>query len=204
VPAGLEVKPGQRLDPLIHYAGRAQVQFTTEPGAVKISDLKPYIDRGKQTVTSSTGELRLDYAKGVLTINAAKAQGLSGALKANGPVDLADLAISSDLELGHIIAVSLDDQPLAVSSRILLQVMSEEKNGDFQTEPAGDGLKKILNLGRDPWMFKELTGTVRFKRADAAHLKITALDFNGYPVGAAGSAREIKLQPAVVYYFISK
>jgi hypothetical protein len=51
---------------------------------------------------------------------------VSGALKLAGVVDLKDLSVSSDLELGHIIAVALDDQPLAKASRILLQVMSEE------------------------------------------------------------------------------
>jgi hypothetical protein len=39
---------------------------------------------------------------------------------------------------------------------------------------------------------RELNGNVRFKRADAAQLKVTALDFNGYPAGPAGTANEIK------------
>jgi len=48
-----------------------------------------------------------------------------------------------------------------------------------------------------------LNGTVRFKRADAAQLKVTALDFNGYAVAPAGTAIAIKLQPATVYYLIA-
>ena len=35
VPRGTEVKPGQRIDPLIHYAGRVNVHFVNEPGSVK-------------------------------------------------------------------------------------------------------------------------------------------------------------------------
>jgi hypothetical protein len=201
---GSQLKPGARLDPLLHYAGRAEVRFVSGPGSVKVSDLKPLISHDKQTVTSSTGELKLDYGRGVLTINASCAQGISGALQAIGPVETSDLAIASDMELGHVVAVSLDDQPLARSGKILLQVMSEEKATGFQTEAAGQGMKRIVNIGTDPWLVKSLQGTVRFKRADAAQLKVIALDYNGYPIGTRGSAQELHLEPATVYYLISR
>jgi hypothetical protein len=204
IPNGAELKPGARLDPLLHYAGRAEVSFVSGPGSVKVSDLKPLIDHAKQTVTSGTGELKLDYGKGVLTINAARAQGVSGRLQAAGAVETRDLAIASEMELGHVVAVSLDDQPLARSGKILLQVMSEEKASGFQTEAVSEGVKRITNIGTDPWQVKELNGTVRFKRADAAQLKVTALDFNGYAIGVCGSANQIKLQPATLYYLVTR
>ena len=205
VPQGVEVKPGQRLNPLLHYVGRADVNFVTTPGSTKVSDLKPYLDTTAQTVRSSTGELKLDYGQGVLTINAAQAQGVSGLLKASGgAADLKDLSIASDMELGHIIAVALDGQPLASSGKILLQVMSEEKETNFQTEQTAPNVKRIVNIGTDPWLVKELKGTVSFKRADAAQLKVTALDFNGYAAGPAGTAQQIKLQPRTLYYLISR
>ena len=203
VPRGAEVKPGQRIDPLIHYAGRVDVSFVNEPGATKVTDLAPFVDHAKKTVSSSTGELKLDYGNGILTLNAARAQGLSGALKLAGMADLKDVNVTSDLELGHIIAVALDDQPLATSSRILLQVMSEEQESNHQTEAVSPTVKRIVSIGTDPWQVRELNGTVRFKRADAAQLKVTALDFNGYPAGPAGTAQEIKLQPATMYYLIA-
>jgi hypothetical protein len=204
IPSGAELKPGARLDPLLHYAGRAEVKFVSGPGSVKVSELKPLIDHVKQTVTSSTGELKLDYGKGVLTINAARAQGVSGALQAAGQVETRDLTIASEMELGHIVAVSLDDQPLAQSGKILLQVMSEEKASGFQTETVSEGVKRITNIGTDPWRVKELNGTVQFKRTDAAQLKVTALDFNGYAIRACGSGNQIKLQPATLYYLITR
>ena len=203
VPQGTEVKPGQRLDPLLHYAGRAHVDLTGEPGAVKVTDLKSLVDHAAQTVTSTTGELKLDYGKGLLLIKAPRAQGASGNLKAAGRLELAALSVSSDLDLAHIIAVSLDDQPLASSRRILLQVMSEERASGFETEAAGPNVKKITNIGRDPWQVKSLSGTVAFKRADAAQLKATALDSSGQPAGEAGTAKEIKLRPETVYYLIA-
>jgi hypothetical protein len=45
---------------------------------------------------------------------------------------------------------------------------------------------------------------VKLRRSDAATLKVTALDGNGYPAGAAGTAAEIKLQPGVLSYAITK
>ena len=203
VPQGGDVQPGQRLDPLLHYAGRAEVKFTDAPGSIKISDLKPLINHDAQTVASSTGELKLDYGKGVLTINAPNVQGASGVLNVAGWIETKDLSIRSDLDLVHIVAVSLDDLPLSASKRILLQVMSEEKATGFETEAVSEKIKKIKNIGRDPWLVKEIQGTVKFKRKDAAQLKVTALDFNGYPAATLGLATEIRLQPATVYYLIN-
>jgi len=146
--------------------------------------------------------LNLNYGRGLLTINAVCAQGVSGCLRGAGTIETKDLAISSEMEPGHIIAVALDQQPLVRSSRILLQVMSEEQPAGFRTEPAGDKLQRIVNIGTDPWKVKDLQGHVLFKRPDAAKLKWTALDFNGYPEKPLGAAREIELRPTTIYYLI--
>jgi hypothetical protein len=204
LPPATELKGGGRVDPLVHYAGRVEVKIVDSDVPSKFSDLKPLIDHVAQQVRSSTGELSLDYGKGVLTINAARAQGVSGCLREAGPVQTKDLSISSSMEVGHIIAIPLDDRPLASSSRILLQVMSEEKATDFQTEPAGEGVKRIVNIGTDPWLVKNFSGTVTLKRSDAEQLKWTALDCNGYPEMTTGTCREIKLLPKTMYYLISK
>ncbi len=204
VPSGMEAKAGQRLDPLLHYVGRSHVSFTGEPGGVKASDLNAFINRTAQTVASSTGELKLDYGKGLLVINAPRTQGASGNLASAGTIELPALTLASDLDLAHIIAVPLDDQPLATSGRILLQVMSEEKASGFVTQPAGTGTMRIANPGRDPWQVKMLRGTVGFKRPDANQLKVTALDFSGRETGDAGPATHIELQPTTIYYLIHR
>jgi hypothetical protein len=203
VPKGTTLKPGNVIDPLVHLAGRTNVNFADRGGPPKLKNLKPFIDRKRQVVASSTGQLRLDYGKGVLTMDAPAAQGISGALREAGAVQLQDLTISSKLELGHIVAVSLDGKPLATSRRILLQAMSEEKPTGFRTEPAPRGHKKIVSIGHDPWLVKELDGVVKFKRPDASRLKVTALDFNGDPIKSTGAASEIRLAPSTIYYFIT-
>jgi hypothetical protein len=106
------------------------------------------------------------------------------------------------MPLGHIVAVSLDGKPLATSQKILLQVMSEEQSTGWSTEPVSDGVKQITSTGGNPWRVKELDGVVKFKRSDAGKLKVTALDFNGYPQKEMGSAGELKLVANVVYYLI--
>ncbi len=203
VPQGTEVKPGQRLDPLVHYAGRVEVSFTDENGSINTSDLARWINHEQKLVVSSTGELKLDYGRGVLTLNAPRAQGISGALKAAGRVELSDLTIESGLEVGHVVVVALDDKPLATSERMLLQVMSEERETGRRTEPAGDRGFRIVNLGRDPWEVRALSGSVQFTRKDARQLTVTALDLNGYPQNALGTADQIRLQPATLYYWIT-
>jgi hypothetical protein len=70
------------------------------------------------------------------------------------------------------------------------------------TEPVKEGVKKIVNIGQDPWLVKQISGTVKFKRADAGAMKVTALDQNGYSGKAMGSAAEIKLDGGTVYYVI--
>ncbi len=203
VPKGTTLKPGGVIDPLVHLVGRTNVNFTDRGGPAKLKDLKPFVDRRRQIVASSTGELRLDYGKGVLTINAPAAQGLSGALREAGTAELKDLVVSSKLELGHIVAVSLDGKPLATSRRVLLQAMSEEKPTGFGTQAAPGGDKKITSIGHDPWLAKDLDGVVKFKRPDASKLRVTALDFNGDPGKSIGTASEIRLAPSTIYYLIS-
>jgi hypothetical protein len=80
--------------------------------------------------------------------------------------------------------------------------MSEEKTTGFATEEAGDGLRRITNIGTDPWQVKALQGSVRFKQRPA--LQIQPLDFNGYPNGPPFTTprAELKLEPATIYYLV--
>ena len=188
------------IDALIHYVGRTNISIDQPDAKESLADLSKFIDRKNQTVTSNTSELKLDYGKGILFINAPAAQGVSGNFKGQGKIQLADISIESDMELGEIIAVSLDGSPLAAAKKILLQVMTEEKPTGFETEDAGNGLKRITNLGTDPWLFKEPSGTIRLK----GKVKTTALDLNGYPVKQMGAGEEIRLDPKTVYYLLER
>lgn len=204
VPRGTTIRPGQLIDPLVHYAGRTNVNFTERGEASTIQDLSRYIDHGRRRVTSTTGELRLDYGKGILKINAPSAQGVSGALSEAGTVELDDVTISSKLEMGHLVAVSLDDKPLGTSGSILVQAMSEEKPLHFRAARRSDGAWVISDIGQDPWLVKDLEGQVRFKRGDASKLRVMALDENGMPRKAVGTADRFELESHTVYYRVGQ
>jgi len=51
---------------------------------------------------------------------------------------------------------------------------------------------------------RNLSGTVRIVRPDAGSLLVTALDLNGYPREAIGSAEPIHLREDILYYLIEK
>lgn len=205
VPNGsTDLQPGQRLDPLIHFAGRTRVRLDADVSGVDLQPLQPWINHAAQTVRSTTGELLLDYRLGILEVRAPAAQGVSGNLAARGTVELPDLRIRSTLNPITILMVALDNQPLARSSRMLLQAMTEEQPTDWATETLPDGQKRITALGRDPWQFLAPEGTVECLRPDAASLRVSTLDLNGVRLQALGDARTIRLKSDTVYYLIER
>jgi hypothetical protein len=156
VPRGTTLRPGNIIDPLIHLAGRVEVDFGDRGAPAKLKNLSKLVDRKRQVVASATGQLRLDYGRGVLTIDAPSAQGVSGDLAAAGTVDLKDVSIASRLDLGHVVAVSLDGKALATSGKILVQAMSEEKASGFCADGPARGERRIASVGHDPWLVRDL------------------------------------------------
>ena len=191
------------IDPLACFVGRTAIAFGSN-SSVQTSDAS--IDRAQGLVTSSNKQLQLDYHNGLLRLNAPRIQGISGNLAAAGRFEAVDVTVDSPLDLGHIVVISLDGKPLATSAHMLLQVMSEERPSHFQTAPLDKGRKQIINIGNDPWLFKELAGSVVFHRRDADKLHVTPLDANGYPLANrnVGSASKITLLPDVIYYSITQ
>lgn len=188
------------VDPLAAYVGRLQVNFRAGT-APRLTPLGQAIDRRQKRLRSRTGELTLDYGQGLLTITAPAVEGASGNLAR--PIALPTLAIDVPLDVAHVVAVSLDGQPLASARRILLQVMTEEQATGFRSEPVPQSRdRKILSIGKEPWQLRELTGTVAFKRPDAATLRAVALDHLGHPTPRKQPASAIRLEPGTLYYLV--
>ena len=196
--------PGQRLDPLLHYVGRVEISFTEGRSSARARDAAGLVDRAHRVVRSTTGELTLDYEAGLLVVDAPQAQGAIGALGSGAPLDTSELLISSGMETGAILAVALDGRPLKASSRILLQVMSEEQATGFRAEPLASGRRRLLDPGDDPWQVREIQGTVSFRRPDADRLRVTALDLVGRRQRPAGNAHRIDLLPSTIHYLIER
>ncbi len=216
VPQGVspEASSVSSFDPLCFYVGRVQQDVGADPGKSQVlPDLRSYVDRANRTVRSATGELALDYGAGVLRTDAPRAQGAAGFLGAAGPIPLSDVTIDLKDEYGAVVLVSLDGAPLATSGRMLLQVMTEQMNRNYGTEPtktqfanngpAVDALK-ITELGTVPIVVRDIEGTVSLKRPDAAQLKVTGLDDNGYPAKTVAHGDRIELAPSTLYYIIER
>ena len=202
--ATAEVQRLGAIDPLAYFVGQVTRTVARDPGKNVVQDLSPYIDRASKTVKSMTGQLLWDYGRGLVTINAPAAQGATGFLAKAGAVELADVAVSSANEYGSVLVVSMDSRPLATSARILVQVMTEDTNCGWTTRDSG-GTKTITDLGGPPIIVRNVAGTVTLKRPDAASLKVTALDANGYKrQEVPGGAAAIRLLPDCLYYVVTK
>ena len=119
------------------------------------------------------------------------------------------LQISLQNEFGTVTAVALDDQPIASSRKILLQVMTQEQPTGFKADGG-----TITSLGGAPFGVKKIQGTIELRLqagAAAGAPTVTALDENGYPIKksvtpkpAGSGAVELPLLDDVVYYTITR
>jgi hypothetical protein len=196
-----------KMDELAPYVGPVVRAFGSDTAKSYQRDLSKFIDREHKTVTSLSGELKWNYADGLATMNTARAQGAAGFLAKAGAVATENLRISLQNEFGTVTAVSLDDQPIASSKKILLQVMTQEQPTGFKAENG-----TITALGGAPFGVRKIQGTVEFKLSGGgAAPVVTALDENGYPSNKAvnskagdGGAVQLPLLEDVVYYVIGR
>ena len=191
------------LDPLAYLVGQVRATISASGAPSKLGNLTG-IDRQRKVAKSATGELAWNWGSGRAVIAAPQVNGLLGFLADAGTVSLPGMTITSQLDYGAITLVALDGQPIATSKKLLLQVMSEDKNWGWKTVPVDTGLQRIEDLGGAPLLVKNLNGTVNLTRPDAASLTVTALDANGYSVAKIGNAKTILLRPDTLYYLIEK
>ena len=190
----------QSIDPRAFFVGKVlyQVVEGDQEPVVEMMNLAEHTDESAGVITSATDELTWDYGRGLITVDAPQVRAASGFLADAGPIDLGGVTIDSDIEYGTVTLVSLDDEPIG-EGRMLLQVMSEMQNFGFETEDAGDGLKRITRLGGPPLLVREFGGTVRLDGS----FSVTPLDADlaagGEPVEVEGT---ITLESSTLYYLI--
>ncbi len=204
------------LNPLALMVGSMHRSFVDNPddaGLFIDERVSACIDTNAKIVRSVTGELELNWGSGLLRIMAPKAQGAVGFLSEAGAIDLPDLLVGCRNAYASVLCVSLDGKDLADSEKILLSIVTEEHDFGYKTKPAslkprgkGQAVEgvQITDLGRAPIQHRNPEGTIRFKRDDAAEMKVTAVDWNGYPVAEHGKADMFDLRGDVIYYVIHK
>ncbi len=201
------------VDPLAFLVGRVEVKFGGDQTKSHAVDLAPYIHHDTKTVQSITGELKLDYGKGLFTVRAPRAQAACGFLKTAGPQDLGDVALDSGNDYASIVVVSMDGQPIRASHKILVQVGTRVRPLGWKQTPAtfnsADGKQTFQGFTVEttggPRLVvasTDLTMTVR----NSGLTKATLLDPAGHPVHAltptiAGGSMKLKL-PADAMYVI--
>ena len=86
------------------------------------------MDGTKKRFDSDTGQLSLDYGKGLLTIDTDRTQGAVGRLKKVGAIKLAAMQIDGEAEFAAVMATSLDGKPIGDSRRLLVTAVGRAEN----------------------------------------------------------------------------
>ncbi len=172
-----EPNPGQgetEFSPLTYLAGPVEVVYEGDPGNTAASPLLGnLVNTIKKTVTSVTGELKWDYGHGILMMDAPKAQGICG-FPSSQEYQLSDVTITTNNDYAVINIVAMDDQPLNISERILIQVGTKYRPTGWKEVPASflapDGKTllegfKIESLGRMPWKCANTDVNIRIKNS---------------------------------------
>jgi hypothetical protein len=172
------VKDG--VNPLAYLVGPVVVKYGGDPSQSRTVDLGPYLREDKKTVRSITGQLFMDYGKGLCALSAPKAQGATGFLKKYGTVRCGDVEIQSGNDYATVLVVALDDKPLKSSGKILVQVGTTERPLGWRTRPArvdGRAGEEVVSFGRAPWMIVKGDVTLVLKNAKVSKARV--LDANG-------------------------
>jgi hypothetical protein len=205
---------GGSVHPLAYLVGPVLAQYNAPAYRLQTDDLNKYINPALSTVSSSTGELRWDYGRGVCTLTAPGAQGATGMLGAVSPLTLPAVTITTGNTYATLWVVSMDDQPLTQSHKILVQVTTQARPHGWNVEatefspgknqPTQAGYK-ILATGGAPW---NVVNTDISLVVNNPHLQqATLLDANGYavagvPVTTAAGTVQIKLPPNALYVML--
>ncbi|HVE39613.1 MAG TPA: hypothetical protein VNM14_06975 [Planctomycetota bacterium] len=212
LPKEVTLKGG--VSPLAFLVGPVEVKYGGDPAKTTAIDLSKYIDEQKKVVTSATGELTFNHGDGWCTIDAPKAQGVTGFLSKTGSFPLKTVTIESKNEYATILAVPLDDRTLASSKSILVQVTTHcrpyhwKETATTFKDPGGktsyEG-KRIDDTGAEPWNQVATQAVISVK--NGLLKKAIALDPNGMPAGelkteSKGGAFVVTLPPNALYVIL--
>jgi len=206
IPRESNIKDG--VDPLAYLVGPVLVTYGGDPAKSAVADLSKYIDPAKKVVKSSTGELELNHGIGLCKMDSPKAQGATGFLKNAGKLALSDIEITSGNEYATVLVVSLDDTPLAVSGKVLVQVGTTERSTGWTTKDAQTGGCKgeeIVSFGKAPWQIVNADVTVTIRNPKVTKARV--LDANGMPaqnleLQSSGASKTLRFPPNALYVIL--
>ncbi len=206
---------GGVVDPLAFLVGPVRVTYGGDEKPNEIADVSKWIDREHKIITSNTGQIRLDYGRGVCTIDAPAAQGVSGFLGQVGPVRLSTMDVDCHNDHASILAVSMDGLALGESKQILVQMGTRARpegwieqvatwtSADHKTVNQGF---QIINTGHMP--FRMASADARITIRNSIVKTATVLDTAGYPTGkidldSSGGQASFKAPADAMYVVLS-
>jgi hypothetical protein len=193
------------VNPLAYLVGPVLVKYGGDPARSRVSELGSFIHADQKLVQSNTGELQMDYGKGLCTLNAPKAQGVTGFLKKEGRFKLADVEIQSGNDYGTVLVVAMDDRPLKDSAKILVQAGTTERPAGWGTKPAqiqGRPGEEVVNFGHAPWMI--VRGDITLSVNNSKITRARVLDPSGMavreiPLEASAGGKSLKFPQDALY-----
>jgi hypothetical protein len=202
------VKDG--VNPLAYLVGPVVVKYGGDPAKSRAIDLGPYLLEDKKMIQSITGQLYMDYGRGLCAINAPKAQGVTGFLKKGGTVNCADVQIQSGNDYATVLVVAMDDKPLRSSRKILVQVGTTERPLGWKTRPVqlgGRPGEEVVSFGRPPWMIVNGDVTLVLKNTEITRARV--LDANGMavkevPLAASAGRKTLKFPADALYVVLQR
>lgn len=188
LPTRSAVKTG--ADPMAFLVGPVEVALGGDPAKSRVADLRAYLDTNKKVVASNTGEIRLNYGTGLCIINAPKVQGATGFFhKAGGTITLPEVTLRCGNDYASVAVVSLDNQPIKSSRKLLVQVGTvarptgwQDKDATWNSEDSKAAVsgKEVVSTGKNPWSI--VSAALSVSVANPTLTTATALDANGEPL----------------------
>ena len=195
------------VNPLAYLVGPVLVKYGGDPSKSRAVELGRYLREDKKVIRSITGQLTMDYGRGLCAVNTPKAQGVTGFLKKAGPVRCTDVEIQSGNDYATVLVVAMDDKPLRNSAKILVQVGTTERPLGWKTRPAkvdNRAGEEVVSFGRAPWMIVNGDVTLALKNTRISTARV--LDANGMAVKevplAASAGRKTLKFPADALYVV--
>ncbi len=199
------------LSPLTYLGGPVSVSYE---GNLEEEFISPQLDSliniSEKQLHSITGELTWNYQQGICILDAPKAQGICG-FPEDRAYNLTDVTIQSTNDYVVVNVVSMDNEPIQNSSKLLVQVGTvyqptgwEEVETTFSPEEGATPVNgyQIESLGRMPWKSANTEVEISFKNISVKHA--WQLDAAGYmkdeiPVEIQGNETRLTLPSDVMY-----
>jgi hypothetical protein len=194
--SGAQNKLRSEVNPLAFLVGPVQVKYGGDPKNNSIANLKPFLDENAKTIRSNTGEIRLDYSRGLCTVDTPRAQGVTGFLNKVPTITLTDVTLRSANEYATLNVVSMDGKPIKQSGKLLVQVGTVVRPTGWQEKDAtfeGDDKKpvqgkQVVAVGGTPWQVTDIDATIVV--TNPLLKTATLLDANGMKVLSVPATRD--------------